>query len=602
MSHMTQTQTPRDGTPDRDRRPDPAPGRDDTQTRTQTTAQTRTGPDGYPDPGPGPDGPDAAQTQTQTRTRTQTPDPDPSKVNDLERSGPDDTQTQTTQTRTRTQTASDRVAKARGWIGAGGYLTTLTIVIGIVASIGQKEYAEKKAKFVNQIGAFGVDLTPWFAPFVFDLAVAALLHGGLRAARARHSPWPWWICGAAVAGLSTYTNFDHDGGKVTGTASIGLFVIWGLYLLNEYKTIIRKREVEDSIDDEFRSTDVLFTVDKALADRAWFIARTKPLAVGLAYRHRLGETDLTKRDLAILAARIYRDVLADQLDVQMNPTAAAPAGSTDDEKAPAKTRPVRWWQRRRRARARRLAEMTAGDAIDRLFGLPVPERSGVIVAKVTYAEQDDRSLLGSVTAAAYVQPAPAIASAAAPAAPALPAPNAAPVAAAAPRRRVSAAPAAAELLPADQGEPTVVVVPDGAPAGNAGINWVPIDKIPGLPAIDPAIVCECHAEVPKRCGKPLLHHVQRRGKYVLAIVSRVEEWDTRAARIGKREIKEVCEVGSSGTQNEMALVFDQLRALAAQQRAGGDAAATASAQVIEADAVPAAEVEATVSEEASTEK
>lgn len=578
MAPMTQTQTPRAETPDPDPRPDRT-GPDYARTQTQTPIETQT--HIRPDRG---SGPDATQTQTWTETRTRTPDPDRPGGAAIARHraagpGPDSgTQTQTAaQTRTRTP---ERVKAVRGWLGGGGYLTALTGVVGVVASLGQKEYAEQKAKFVHQIQLFGVDLSPWFAPFVFDLAVAALLHGGLRAARGRHSPWPWWFCGGIVAGVSTFTNYQHAGGRITGTASIGLFLIWGLYLLNEYKTIVRERETADSAADKLVSTDVLFTIDKPLAKRAWLIARTKPLAAGLAYRHRLGETQMTERDVAILAARIYNDVLADQLDVLMNPTAAAPAG----DKKPAKPElPVRAWQRARRARAMRLATMTAGDAVDFYLGLPVPERHGVRVARVTYAEPDNTPLLGSVTAARVAASVPP-AVPAAPAVPAVPAP--------ASRRRITAAPAPAALpAPVDA---TVVVV-TGQPAGNAGKNWMPLEEIPGLPEIDPAIVCECHKDPAKRCGKTLVEHVQRRGVYVRQIVTTVEGWDTRPERIGKALVGETCDLTSAGVMMEVSWLFDHLRRVAMANRAAGDAAATSAA------VVPVAEIEGTAQPGAANE-
>jgi hypothetical protein len=557
---MTQTQTPPAENPDPDRRPDPDPGPD--QTRTQTPDPTRT--QTRPDPSPGPDGgpgPDAAQTQTQTPDRTPTPKVDTRPGG----SGLDETQTQTPD--------AGRAARSgtalRSWVGRGGYITALTVIVAIVAAIGQKLYAVDE-KFVGQIGAFGFDLTPWFAPFVFDLAVAALLHGGLNAARDRFSPWPWWTGAAVVAGLSVWTNTQHVGAQITASASAGLFLIWGLHLYNKYKKIVREREVEDSAADKLVSTDVLFTVDKVLAQRAWLIARTKPLAAGLAYRHRLGEVQLTERDVAILAARIYNDVYADQLDVLMNP---APTTREDGTVVPGEGR-VWWWQSARRRRALRLARMTAGDAVDFYLGLPVPERQGVRVARVTYAVQDDRPLLGAVTA---TPPAPPVAAAAAPAAPALPA----------------AQPATVSIVPASRrraipaSEP-VVIVASGAPAGLAGLNWLSLAEIPGLPELNPAVMCQCHKDSAKWCGKTLVEHVQRRGRYVKMIVTTVDRWDTRPERIGKDLIKETCDLRSDGVLQELTWVFDQLRTIAQAQIAGqaavtvdGEVTATAPAEVNE---------------------
>lgn len=566
MAHMTQTQTPAPEGPDPDLPADPdRPDPDRVRTAPPTNVRTPGRPDAdRPDSGPGPDSrPGPGPDGTPTRTRTQTGRATRTKIYiKPDRPGPGNTQTQT---RTRTQT---RTNAARNWLGRGGYITALTIIVAIVAAIGQKLYAIDE-KFVGQIGIFGFDATPWFAPFVFDVAVAALLHGGLNAAKDRFSPWPWWAGATVVAALSVWTNTQHVGAQITASASAGLFLIWGLHLYNRYQKIVREREVEDSAADKLVSTDVLFTVAKPLADRAWLIARTKPLAAGLAYRHRLGETQLTERDVAILAARIYIDIHADYLDVLLRPAAVAPA---DGKNAKAQA-PVRWWQRARRRRALRLATMIAGDAVDMYLGLPVPERSSVIVPRIGYLTQEPTALLGAVTAPAQ----PAIASAAAPAAPALPAAaTAEPIAAPAPRRRIAAT--AAESGQA--AEAPVVILAPGQPAGNAGLRWAPLAKIPGLPEIDPTIMCQCHVEPAKRCGKTLVEHVERRGQYIRMIVSTVEKWDTRVEKIGKRDVKEACDIGGSGTQAEIAWVMEQLRQIAQEQRAERDAAASEATAVV----------------------
>ena len=638
---QTQTTPHGSRDPDRRPDPDPDSGPDATQTRTQTPAQTQTQTPVRTQTNPDPSlglGPDAIQTRTQTQTQTQTRTLRARNVKILNRpegSGLGNTQTQT-QTETQTETdlgeprrrvqvphypggwfarhkagrAAKRMATeeailrgaeaelvileaearaemgpdddtqherlattaVRDWMTRGGYLKVLTAIVAVVAAIGQKVYAETKAGFVGQIQINGFDLTPWFAPAVFDLAVAAMLHGGLRAARERLSPWPWWGGASVVAGLSIWTNTMHVGAQITGSASAGLFLMWGLYLLGEYKKIIRKREIEDSAADDFTSTDVLFTVDKRLADCAWRIARTKPLDAALDYRHKLGETRLSKRDMVILVARTYIDVYDDELYALMNPhlaarpVDAAPAGK---DAKPTKARKVRWYQWTRLKRARRLAAMTAGDNVDRYLGVPVPDRRGVIVARVTYnTAQDDTPLLGAVTVKAPALP---VATAAAPAAPALPA---APVVVPTPRQRTTAAPAA---LPAGEGaEPPVVVMP-GRPSGNRGMNWMPLSKIPGLPEIDPATLCEC--SITKPCGETLVEHVERRGRYVDEIVTTVADWGTREERIGKNVVRDVCRAGGSGIQNEVAGLFDHLQKLFKAQRAGKDAAASGAATV-----------------------
>lgn len=578
--------------------------RTDTPARTQTipnarTQTTRTGPGpGGPDdtrtdtgPGPGGPGPDGTQT-TQTTQTAPTPDgsetaagPGPG--------GPGPGDTRTAQTRTWTvdpraavTEARVKATKARSWAARGGYISALTAIVAVIAALGQKQFATTE-NFVNQLKIGTYDLTPWLAPAAFDLAVAALLHGGLRAGKDRLSPWPWWAAAAGVAGLSIYTNAQHAGAKITASASGVLFLIWGLYLFTEYKKIIRARELEDSSADTLVSTDVLFDVDRELAQRAWLIARTKPLAAAVTFRHRLGETQLTERDVAMMAARLYLDIYNDQLWVLLNPV-VTPA---KEDGTPEKRRRIRRWHRALWKRAHWVADLTASDAVHAYLGMPVPERSGVKVARVTYAVQEDAPVLGAVRT-----PARSIATAAAPAAPELTAaPSATAELPASPpvrRRRAIAAPPVdqaeppardqlddepqPDLEPDDEPETITVIVPKGV----AGQNWVPLEKIPGLPEIDPELACECHSDPSKRCGRTLVEHVQRRGKQIVEIIAKVPDWAGREERIGKSLIRQHAGVGGSGAQIEIAAVFDQVRAIA--QRGGRPAPEPAAIDLIEA--------------------
>lgn len=550
---MTQTRSPN---PDPDHRghPDPDPG----VALTPTAPATRT--PARPDPAPG-----LGQGGTRPPT-TRTRRGGVAKIF-VDRGAP--VPTRTTQTRTQTQTQTVPLSKKkalRAWMTKGGYLSALTVVVAIVAAVGQKVYAVEE-KFVGQIELFGFDATPWFAPFVFDFAVAALLHGGINAARDRQSPWPWWGGATIVAGLSVYTNASHVGAQITASASAGLFVIWGLHLYGRYRKIVRDRQMEDVRAEHFLATDVLFEIDKRLAERALIITQTKPLDQAVRFRHAQGETTLTSRAVAILAARLYNDIFDDELYALMNPhRAARPAEGTGTDGADvnsvrADEDKVQFWQFNRRRRARRLAAMTAGDAVDGYLGLPVPNRRGIVPSRVTYAAPEPPPVIG-------IAPAPAPALPPAPPAYVDDEPRAVP---APPRRRAITTGRTEE--PAGRHAKTEVNQPvSGAPSGMAGANWVPLHELVGLPVIDPTRMCKCHPDDPARyCGKTLEYHVQRRGKYIQQILQARPDGDWAGGeRIGKKFVGDVCKCGI-GTQNEIGWVFDQLRDLVREQRAAKSA-------------------------------
>jgi hypothetical protein len=597
MARMTQTLTNPPPGPD----PDPVvvvhPDQDPSPTRTDLT--TRTGhysdpdqdqgkysdldPDDYldsdpgeysdpdhSDPGPSPS-PDTTRTRT-TKTRTRRGAHRAAKITSgPDGPSPDTTRTRTTKTRTRT---AGRAGAFHEWLALGGYLNVLTVVVAVVASLGQKEYAETKAHFVHQVVIGRFDLSPWLAPVVFDVSVAALLLGGLHWARRRHTPWPWWMAAAGIAGLSVVTNLQHTGWQITAPASAGLFLIWFLRLFFEYRQIRRYREVEDAGGDAaIRSTDILFDVDKALARRAWLIARTKPLTAGLAYRHSLGEIgelELTTRDLAIMLGRHYNTIYTDRLYLLTHPhlsapAAAAPAGSDKDGTArrPGK---VRWYHRSRLAEARRLAAMAAEDEVDRFLGLRVIERTGIIIAGVTYQETAPTTLLAappSRPARQSLPPAPPTDDDQAPQA--LPGPQPS-------RRRITRGPVKA-IATVEATEIVEVRDPDGVvhtfekPTGQGGKNWKPFAEVKGLETfyINPLLECRCGGSDPgKRCQWKLLEHAMRRGGHIEAVVAAVPAWATREKPIGKPDAQAAGVPGSGGQLVVMALM-NQLRQLVAGQ-------------------------------------
>ncbi|MER5608299.1 hypothetical protein AB0F93_03580 [Micromonospora tulbaghiae] len=443
-------------------------------------------------------------------------------------------------------------------IADGGYISALTIVVAIVASLGQKMFAVQE-KFTGLIVVPGsdVDITPWLAVAAFDLATAALLHGGIRAARMNQSPWPWWIGAAIIGGLSIYTNTQHTGAWITASASIALLIIWFLRMYGEYAELTRTRRANAA---PKLLTSTLLIVDRQLAYRAWVISTTKPLPAAVEFRRNLGEK-LTERDVAVLAARLYRDVHADTLYTEMNPHLR-----TDENGEPAGKR-VRFWQRDRIARANLIADMTAGDAVDAYLGLPVINRQGIRPGRVTYAAPEPTPRMGVVPRdeqpARDPEPAPQ---------PDDPKPQPEnPAAGTAPD------PAPEDTTNgADDPDEKPKEQPGNAPVSPAGCNLATYRTLAQiveladpasdpLPFIDPTIDCGCNRKKP--CGRKLVDHVQRKGEYVVSIMNTFGDWGTRVERIGKAHVAAATDKSGSSITNEMAGLFDHLRKLAHEQRA-----------------------------------
>ena len=547
------TQTPPSEGPDPDRHPDPDPGPDTAQTQTPDTVRTRT-------PDPDPDSvrvrslsPDAGQDPDsgpgpQTRTPDQTP------AAKIGTSGPGLDRAPDPGLRTRTSPDPDGEVPAR-WerFAAGWPQWVLTAVVAVMASVGQIQFAKANGATEMIWLPGGRDITPLFAPFVFDLSVAGLYaYGMFVAVRYKASPWLPWGAGTAIGAFSVYTNTLHRGALVFASASAVLIITWLVRLVIKYRHLphvkaqrVRRAELRAGR----RATakprlilSALVVASRQTAARSWVIARRRPIAAIAEQMNRDGNP-ITERDLVIRAAELWITVHSDRVVAEL--AAAGDPPSRADKAAYAA-----WCARR--DQALRQAEIVAWDAIDEMLGLPVIKREGIKVNRLSYVEPQP------LPAAAV----PVITSAAARATAALPPSES--------RRKITAAPAAAE--PVLDG-PIVELLP-GEPVGNARINWLPLDQIPGLPAIDPTIVCKCHTtdDPEKWCGKSLAEHVARRGKQILLIVQAVPDWDTRAGRIGKDMVKEICKAGGSGAQNEIAWVVDQLRLLAKEQNAVGGAA------------------------------
>jgi hypothetical protein len=373
--------------------------------------------------------------------------------------------------------------RARAW---------LTIVVAVVASLGQAEYA-RAHRFVNQIKipaspwiwgwrTYPIDLSPWLAVAVFDLAVAALLYGGREAfQRWGLSPLPFWSAATAGAVFSIYTNTQHAGGWVTAPASAVLFVLWFLTMYYEY---MAWRQSEGNLDGAKPNLLLsrLTIISPRVARQAWKLAGTRSLATGVAHRAAQGQK-ISPRDLAILVARLYLDVLDDQIVTQLRDAAK---------------NKTEWWQwRLRRAlrnAARSRAIMTASDAVDHYMGLPVIERTGIVAGRVTSAAaiEEPRALPAPTPepAAAPAQPSPRVPGTVLPV-------SAPPAAAAAPPRRkpsrTDEVPAVPQQTFEDYADKIAQV------QRNAGDAWWAGDRLTVDQVQDYGIGNRKHATVVARC-------------------------------------------------------------------------------------------------------
>ncbi len=425
-----------------------------------------------------------------------------------------------------TRTERDR---AGAWLTGGGYLLLLTGVVAVVASIGQVIFAEQE-KFTGYIVILGFDLTPYTSPAVFDLSVAALLHGGIRVARraamrrlagqpaAGGSPWPWWIAAGAVGALSIWTNTLHQGSWITGPASAVLLLTWFLTLHSEYQELTAELRSEAKPKLIFSK---LILIDRSLAKRAWVIAETRPMALGVKHRSTMGE-EIGPRDLAILCGRLYRDVFADQHYKMLTK-------GIDGEGR------IGIFNVTARREALRRATMTAEDAVDQYLGRPVIKREGIPIARVTYADvADTRQVLPPAEPAATPPPAEQP-----------------------PATTPPAEPAATEQQP-----PAARPAPEPvASAPRASTDFVKVCAgIEGLPSIDPEEMCGCWRNGRgTECGWTFAEHIARKAEHVQVVLAAHPQWATQVERITKTDVKNATGSTASSVQNQVAWIFDQLR-------------------------------------------
>jgi hypothetical protein len=538
--------------------------------------------------GPSPTGPSPDDIRTRTtQTQTRTAPAADTEINDLDGPSPDDTRTRTradlleeiavrrrlaetikypggwlarqraaAEARRRaTETAIERGAEAELFLleakaagdlaaddddeqssrweqfAAGWPQVALTIAVAIVASVGQIQFAKENGA-VGMIDPFGVDLTPWFAPAVLDLSVAALYARGMHVAvRYKASPWLPWAAGTAIGIFSIYTNTKHEHAALlfAGASAVGV-VCWMVALLLKYWNLPHVKARRATAKPRLMTSALVFA-SRATAKRAWVIARRRPITMCAAEMRKAGK-NITERDLVIQAAELFNTVRADRQIAELAQV-CDPPGKDADKRAKAA-----WEEKRDLALAR--AEIVAWDAVDVMLGLDVIKREGIQVNQVTYNEPAPRPLVR--------KPAMPIATDAAPAAPVLPAAEPRRRPAQPPARRTPAAP------PADNDVVTILLT---RPPGQKYRNWLRLSEIPGLPEIDPEVRCTCGASAEKRCGETLVQHVERRGEQIRAFVAANPDWASRPDRIQKKDV-ELLGVGSSTAMDTLWLM-NQLR-------------------------------------------
>lgn len=248
-------------------------------------------------------------------------------------------------------------------IASGVPTAILTIIVGVIASLGQIEFA-REHDFVRMIVIDKFDVTPYLAPFVFDLAVAALFNLGTHVAYRNMTPWPAWSAGLALAGLSIYTNTQHTAAFICAGASLVLMVIWLLKLIYRYLELERERGNRSAGTPKFLFSE-LMQVAPRVAWHARIIAIRKPLTARVAELEAMGEKT-TVRDLAIQMAELYIEIL--------------------DDREVAELKNTKLWQYKARQLARRRARIVAWDEVTRRVGRDVIDRQGIKVTPVEYDE------------------------------------------------------------------------------------------------------------------------------------------------------------------------------------------------------------------------
>jgi hypothetical protein len=541
MARMTQTQIT--GAPDPDRSD---PGLDAAQTQTHGRAQTPTR-----DPGPTPTptqvwvggrGLTLAPTYTPTPTPTQTPDPGgATTINGGGGSGrhaaptpdPDPTPDPTDEEEGDSPPASKR---GRDWIAIAMWIAIilLNVLALLLASSGQVDGTWLWA------GLSGDDLRKWLLPAITEIGYVGFLLLGADALRREQSPFVWWALGGGVAATSVFMNSVHgeDGhkfqqGLIFGVASaVSLAMTFAKFLI-DYRAYRRKAGHTTGLR------------PRALTLSAIRFPRVAIRADLIIKRCERVKTRERAYELAELWIWIYQDIKV-----------------KDD---------------------RRTAKRTAWITIYEELGQKVPDLTNLTVRRITFREPPPAPL-----PAAPPPPTHAIATVGAE----QPAPTQRAVAA--PRPRQVTAQPAAPAQPETSGAPVVVLMT----GRSGGANWmsidaigaalqfdddgqpwrVPIDRLPQ--GLDETI-CECRTNPTKWCGKTVLHHVQRRGVQIVALMRAVPAWATGDREITVTDVEEICKISGKEQRIEIMSLVRHLRRMVAEQ----SGRATISGSVIDAEVI-----------------
>jgi len=521
MARMDQTQINGASDPDRS-----DPGLDAAQTPTLGLAQTPTFvATPTPDPTQTPDpGLSAGSGLGGGQTRPPTYDPDPATPPKIDTGSGSGLANDQTQTSDQTPTPPKRI----DWIAVGMWsvIILLNVLALALASSGQVDGTWRWA------GLSGDDSRKWLLPGITEVGYIGFLLLGADALRREQSPFIWWACAGGVASAAVFMNSVHGDhghkvqqGLIFGVASaVSLAMTFAKFLI-DYRSYRRKKGHTSGLR------------PRAITVGSLRFLRTAVRASLIVARCERVKTKERAYELADMWRWIYQDTKVKH-------------GS-------------------------RTAKRAAWIAIYRELGQRVPDLNNILVPQVTFRAQPPP------------QPEPAIAA---------PVHVPSTVGAEPPPPPRSRRPAAAQpAVPAEPGiigdDSPTVVLERGRPAGTAGVNWMPLDVIVAeiskpirdgvgtdldlavdmLPTGLDETTCECRADVTKRCGKSVLHHVQRRGQQLVPIMRAVPDWAIREKRISNAEVLNICKMRGKEQQIEITGLFDHLRKMAQEQAAARSA-------------------------------
>lgn len=517
MARMDQTQI--SGAPDPDRSDQ---GLDAAPTQTPGLAQTPTfvatptpDPTQTPDPGLG-NG--SGRVNGQTRPPTPTSAPGHSdKIGTGRPVGSDHHQTPTPDQTPDPGTEENKAGL--DWIAVGMWsvIILLNVLALALASSGQIDGTWHWA------GLSSDDARKWLLPAITEVGYIGFLFLGADALRREQSPFIWWACAGGVAAAAVFMNsvhgdpgFEVEQGLIFGVASaVSLAMTFAKFLI-DYRSYRRAQGHTSGL----RPRAVTFGSIRFL--------RTAVRASLIIARCERVKTKEHAYEFADMWRWIYQDTKVKH--------------------------------------GRRTAKRAAWIAIYRELGQRVPDLNNILVPQVTFRATPPPEPLPEPEPPTRV---PSTLGAPRPPRPAT-----------TPRLRRTATPEP----PVDPVVADAPVIEDGRPPGTAGVNWMALDRIAAAIAADEdgkpwpvpidrlpsglaEVICECRADPAKRCGRTVLHHIQRRGQQVVPLMWAVPNWATREKRIGIAEVMTVCGISGKEQRIEITGLFDHLRKLAQEQDA-----------------------------------